>query len=339
MSQMDRKPDEIRMIMLDRCRKLEADGRICMPSDAHLMTCLTDILTNKIWPSLEFMKMARAGDIEMSDEVADLVIRNLEDLSSWIDFLKEKRSKESAKKRMLPTDRMTSLEFSGEIAQSLAAEKVANRDFLQRLASLAEFRDSASGNHIVRVGLYANKVSEMLDLPMTFIDKITFASTLHDIGKMGVPAAILFKEKSLSAEETEILKEHTTIGRRLLGNSPSPLLQMAAEIALTHHENWDGSGYPQGLRGKQIPLAGAIVKVCDAYDTLRSRHLFKKPMTHEQAIAILRHRNELMSPEHFHPDVLDAFLEIAPVVAEIFATHHRRVRGRRQQCRSANSSG
>ncbi len=166
------------------------------------------------------MKMARAGDIEMSNEVADLVIRNLEDLSAWIDFLKEKRSKESAKKRMLPTDRMKTMDFSGEIALSLAAEKVANRDFLQRLASLAEFRDSASGNHIVRVGLYANKVSEMLDLPMTFIDKITFASTLHDIGKMGVPAAILFKEKTLSAEETDILKEHTTIGRRLLGNSP-----------------------------------------------------------------------------------------------------------------------
>lgn len=317
--------------MLDRCRKLEADGRICMTSDAHLMTCLSDILTNKIWPSLEFMKMARAGDIEMSNEVADLVIRNLEDLSSWIDFLKEKRARESVRKRMLPGNRIKTRELTGELALSLATEKVANRDFLQRLASLAEFRDSASGNHILRVGLYANKVSEMLDLPMTFIDKITFASTLHDIGKMGVPAAILFKEQPLTDEESELLKEHTAIGQRLLGNSSSPMLQMAAEIALTHHENWDGSGYPQGLRGKQIPLAGAIVKVCDVYDTLRSRHFFKKPMAHEQAIDVLRHGNDLIHPDHFHPDVLDAFLEIRQVMAEIFIMHHRRVQGRRKQ--------
>lgn len=327
---MSKQPEKIRNAMLDRCTKLGSDGRICMTSDAHLMTCLTDILTNKIWPSLEFMKMARAGDIEMSGEVADLVIRNLEDLSAWVDFLKEKRACESVKKRMLPAERLKTKEFTGEIALSLATEKVANRDFLQRLASLAEFRDSASGNHIVRVGLYANKVSEMLDLPMTFVDRITFASTLHDIGKMGVPAAILFKEQALTEDEVELLKEHTTSGQRLLGNSPSPMLQMAAEIALTHHENWDGTGYPQGLRGKQIPLAGAIVKICDVYDTLRSRHFFKKPMSHEQAITVLRNGNDLVRPEHFHPDVLDAFLEIAPVVAEIFNTHHRRLGGRKK---------
>jgi response regulator RpfG family c-di-GMP phosphodiesterase len=328
---MSVRPEKIRGAMLDRCKKLEADGRICMTSDAHLMTCLTDVLTNKIWPSLEFMKMARAGDIEMSNEVADLVIRNLEDISSWIDFLKEKRACESAKKRMLPTERSRTIGLSGELALSLATEKVASRDFLQRLASLAEFRDSGSGNHILRVGLYANKVSEMLDLPMTFIDKITFASTLHDIGKMGIPAAILFKEPPLTEEESSMLKEHTTIGQRLLGNSPSPLLQMAAEIALTHHENWDGTGYPQGLRAKQIPLAGAIVKVCDVYDTLRSRHFFKKPMSHEQAIHALQHGNDLIQPAHFHPDVLDAFLEIAPVISDIFDAHHRILRTRKKK--------
>lgn len=328
---MTERSEKIRSALLDRCTKLEADGRICMTSDAHLMTCLSDILTNKIWPSLEFMKMARAGDIEMSNEVADLVIRNLEDISSWIDFLREKRARESAKKRMLSTERTRTKDLSSELALSLASEKVASRDFLQRLASLAEFRDSGSGNHILRVGLYANKVSEMLDLPMTFIDKITFASTLHDIGKMGVPAAILFKETPLSEEESELLREHTTIGQRLLGNSPSPLLQMAAEIALTHHENWDGTGYPQGLRAKQIPLAGAIVKVCDVYDTLRSRHFFKKPISHEQAITVLRTGNDLIHPGHFHPDVLDAFLKIAPVISDIFDAHHRIVRSRKKR--------
>jgi putative two-component system response regulator len=315
--------------MHDRCRKLDADGHICMTSDAHLMTCLSDILTNKIWPSLEFMKMARSGDIEMSHEVADLVIRNLEDLSDWILFLKEKRSKESAKKRMLPNELQKPMEFSGEIASSLAAEKVANRDFLRRLASLAEFRDAAHSNHIIRVGLYANKVSEMLDLPMSFIDKITFASTLHDIGKMGVTASILFKENPLSDEELKVLQSHTVIGHRLLAHSASPLLKMAAEIALTHHENWDGSGYPQGLRGKQIPLSGAIVKVCDTYDTLRSSHFLKKPFTHKQAISTLQQGDDMIKPAHFHPDVLEAFLDISSVISEIFTVHHRSVKKRR----------
>ncbi len=311
--------------MLDRCKKLEADGRICMTSDAHLMTCISDMLTNKIWPSLEFLKMARSGDIKMSDEVVDIVIRNLEDLSAWVDFLKEKRARESVKKRMLTSEPTRDETFASEIALTLASEKVANRDFLRRLAALAEFRDSGSGNHIVRVGLYTNKVSEMLDLPMTFIDKITFASTLHDIGKMGVSAAILFKEEPLTEEENAMMKQHTVIGHRLLKSSASPLQQMAAEIALTHHENWDGTGYPQGLEGYQIPLSGAIVRVCDVYDTLRSRHFYQEPLSHEQAMEVIQKGNDKIQPLHFNPDVLDAFLEVADVIADIFDLHHRTV--------------
>lgn len=323
-------PEKIRLTMLDRCNKLEADGRICMTSDAHLMTCITDMLTNKIWPSLEFLKMARAGDIKLSTEVVDLVIRNLEDLSAWVDFLKEKRARESAKNRMLTCDRTRAEGFASEIAHTLASEKLANRDFLQRLAALAEFRDSGSGNHILRVGLYANKVSEMLDMPMSYIDKITFAATLHDIGKMGVPAVILFKEEQLTEEEIRVLREHTVIGHRLLMHSAAPLLQMAAEIALTHHENWDGSGYPQGLHGLQIPLSGAIVRVCDVYDTLRSRHFYKEPLAHGKAVEALRSGNSKVQPHYFNPDVLEAFMEIAPVVADIFDAHHRRTRSRRK---------
>lgn len=324
-------PEKTRIAMLDRCKKLASDGRICMTSDAHLMTCISDMLTNKIWPSLEFLKMARSGDIKMSPEVVDLVIRNLEDLSGWVEFLKEKRARESAKNRMVICDRTRAEGFASEIALTLASEKVANREFLQRLSALAEFRDSGSGNHILRVGLYANKVSEMLDMPMSYIDKITFASTLHDIGKMGVPAAILFKKQQLSEEEDSVLRKHTTIGHRLLMNSSSPLLQMAAEIALTHHENWDGSGYPQSLNGLQIPLSGAIVRVCDVYDTLRSRHFYKEPLAHDKAVEAIRNGNNKVQPHYFNPDVLDAFLEISSVVSDIFDAHHRALPARKKQ--------
>lgn len=308
---------------MERCKKLNASGNVCMSMDEHLMVCLRDILVNKVWPSLEFLKMARSSEIEMSQAIIDIVIKNLDEIVAWVNFLKEKG--EAEHKKIFLIDEQSEAEgFARELSDALIVEKTTNRDFMQRLATLAEFRDSASGNHILRIGLYANKISEMLDLPMVFIDRITVASTLHDIGKMGVPADILFKPTPLTPHEMEMAKQHTVIGHSILSGSSSPIMEMAAEIALTHHENWDGSGYPNGQVGKQIPLSGMIVRVCDVYDALRSRRPYKGPYNHKKAVAIIVNGDVKTKRDHFSPDVLDAFIEISDVFEEIFDAHHQK---------------
>ncbi len=310
--------------MMERCKKIGSDGTICMSMDSHLMTCLSDMLINKIWPSLEFLNMMKAGEIEMSSDIVDIVIRNLDEIVTWINYLKFKSGREEHRKVHFYDSRAEAEGYASELSEALVSEKGINRDLIQRLAAIAEFRDSASGNHILRIGLYANKISEMLDLPMRFIGEITVASTLHDIGKMGVPSGILLKPSPLAPEEYEMVKIHTTIGYKILSGSSSPTMKMAAEIALTHHEHWDGSGYPKGLRGKAIPLSGTIVMLCDTYDTLRSRRPYKEPVTHREALSIITEGDKKTTPEDFHPDVLDAFLEISPLFDEIYETHRRR---------------
>lgn len=314
----------IELRMNDRCRKIGSDGTVCMAMDSHLMTCLSDMLINKIWPSLEFLKMVRSGDMEMSPEIVDIVHRNLDEIVTWINFLKEKSRTQELKQIQFVDDSAEAEGFARELSEALIAEKVMNRDFIQRLAALAEFRDALSGNHILRVGLYANKVSEMLDMPMGFIDRISVASTLHDIGKMGVPTDILLKPSALTPEEYEAAKKHTSIGHKILGGSANPVLEMGAEIACTHHENWDGSGYPRGLKGKEIPLAGMIVHICDVYDTVRSRRPYKEAVPHKKAVSIIVTGDSRTQREHFHPEVLDAFVEISPVLEEIYDTHHKK---------------
>ncbi|HWR89515.1 MAG TPA: HD domain-containing phosphohydrolase [Dissulfurispiraceae bacterium] len=308
-------------MMKERCRKIGSDGSVCISMNAHLMSCLSDMLINKVWPPLEFLKMVKSGDIEMSPEIIDIVIRDLDAIVNWMNFLKEKSAREEHIEVTFVDRRADAEGHASQLANLLIAEKVMNRDMIQRLAALAEFRDSANGNHILRVGLCANKVSEMLDMPMSFIDRISVASTLHDIGKMGIPTEILFKPGPLTPEEFAYVRNHTVIGHRILGASSNPVMQMAAEIALTHHENYDGSGYPGGLKGREIPLAGLIVHICDVYDTLRSRRPYKEPLGHKKAISIIVNGDDKSRREHFHPVVLDAFLELCSLIEEIYETH------------------
>jgi putative two-component system response regulator len=133
------------------------------------------------------------------------------------------------------------------------------------------------------------------------------ASVLHDVGKLGIPDAILSKPGKLNADEWEIMKTHTTMGERILRGSQSPLVQMGQTIALTHHERWDGTGYPHGLAGTDIPLVGRIAAVCDVFDALLSTRPYKEPWPLERALAEV----ERSSGSHFDPDVVAAFLPIA----------------------------
>jgi putative two-component system response regulator len=208
-----------------------------------------------------------------------------------------------------------------ELADALAIAKSISRELIQRLTAVAEFRDTETGFHISRIGLYANKIAEAYGLEFDYIERITFASSMHDIGKIGVPDSILLKSSPLTSEEFEIMKMHTVIGEKILAGSSHPDIQLAASVALNHHERWDGSGYPRGLKGADIPLEGRIVIICDQYDALMSKRPYKQSSSHQEAFTIITEGTGRTSPEHFDPDVLKAFISVAPIFEEIFKTH------------------
>ena len=173
-----------------------------------------------------------------------------------------------------------------------------------RLAKAAEFRDNETAQHTMRIGLYCHILAKQIGGSPDFCEQMRVASLLHDVGKIGIPDAILLKPGALSREEFEIIKTHADIGYRILEDSRSELLLLGAEIAYTHHEKFDGSGYPRGLVGVAIPLAGRMTAICDVFDALTSHRVYKAAMSSEEAIAIL----QAGRGAHFDSELLDAFL-------------------------------
>ena len=199
------------------------------------------------------------------------------------------------------------------------------------MASLAETRDAETGRHILRTQNYIKRLAQRLQSHPRFIEYLDDeiiemlyrTSPLHDIGKVGVPDRILMKPGKLDAEEWEQMKMHAQYGHDALLRAEQELgstdfLQMAREIALTHHERWDGSGYPQGLKGNDIPISGRLMATADVYDALISRRVYKEPFTHGKAVEIVRQS----SGSHLDPDIVDAFLDLNEAFLKI-ANDHR----------------
>jgi len=205
-----------------------------------------------------------------------------------------------------------------ELSQALKSVKNMSSVVIERLTAAAELRDKVTGLHIARIGLYSCLISRSLGLPEDFTDTLTIASAMHDVGKIGIPDAILLKPGSLTPDELKIIESHTTIGAKILKGTSFPLLQMAASIAMTHHERWDGSGYPKKLKGKAIPVEGRIVMMADQYDALRSPRAYKSSLDHKTAYGILTQGDAMTSPEHFDPDVMRAFKDTASMFEEIY---------------------
>lgn len=181
-------------------------------------------------------------------------------------------------------------------------------EVIYRLARAAEYRDNDTGSHIKRIGYYAMTIAERLGFPRAEADLLYYASAMHDVGKIGIPDNILLKPGKLTAEEWETMKAHPTIGAGLLEGHPSQLLRVATRVALTHHEKWDGSGYPSNLRGEGIPMEGRVVAVCDVFDALLSSRPYKREWSPEETLDEINR----LSGAHFDPAVVRAFNAVYP---------------------------
>lgn len=186
-------------------------------------------------------------------------------------------------------------------------------DTIHRLCRALEYRDSETGIHTARMSLYIYHLATAVGFGPNECEMISAASALHDIGKIGIPDAILKKPGKLTNEEMETMKTHPTIGGELLSGSASKLLKMGEEIALTHHEKWDGTGYPSGLKGGDIPLVGRIVALCDVFDALTSKRPFKEAWSGDDALAEIKAK----SGTHFDPHIVECFIKALPQIQRI----------------------
>ena len=193
-----------------------------------------------------------------------------------------------------------------QLRQAFEKIKIASLDTIFRLSRAAEYKDEDTGAHIQRMSHYCTTVARKMGLDDETVESILYAAPMHDVGKIGVPDQILLKPGRLDPDEWEIMKQHTTIGAQILEGSDAEFIKLAEVIALTHHEKWDGSGYPRGLKGSEIPLAGRITAIADVFDALTSKRPYKEPFPLEKSFAIIKESRG----SHFDREVVDAFFAV-----------------------------
>jgi putative two-component system response regulator len=228
-------------------------------------------------------------------------VRNLLRLKRYSDFLAEHS-------RLLEQ----------QVSERSAKLTESYRDTIATLNRVSAYRDEETGNHVRRISHYCVELARMLGLSGDFVDCIEYASPMHDVGKIAIPDAILQKPAPLTPDEWVVMRTHAALGAKMLEGADSPYLVMGRDIALGHHERFDGSGYPLGLAGDEIPLAARIMGVADVYDALRSRRPYKNAMDHATAVLILSKGDGRTFPRHFDSAILDVFLSAGERMREIY---------------------
>ncbi|MCA9651510.1 MAG: response regulator [Myxococcales bacterium] len=295
-----------RMDGLEVCRRIRKNSRT-----AHTPVVFITAAVDR-----QFRRQARkvGADDFLSkpfDEVELLArVRNTVRMKLYYDGLTRERNR----LRTEVDGRTRALDEATERLERLQEElKVAREETIARLARAAEFRDDETAAHLQRMSHYCYLLGKKKSLDEYTCEMLRIASPMHDVGKIGIPDHILLKPGRLTPDEYTIMKQHAEIGYKILSGSESPLVKLAANIAHTHHEKWDGSGYPRGLEADQIPIEGRIAAVADVFDALTSERPYKKAWPIEDAVALLERGREA----HFDPELVDLFLDSMDEVLEI----------------------
>ena len=285
---------------LEACRLLKAD-----PATRRIPVVMFTASTDRA-SRIEALKAGADDFINKPIDGTELLVRvaNLLKVKRYQDFLEEHS-------RILEA---TVAERTRQLREALL-------DTVQRLTLAAEFRDEDTYVHVKRISYFIEVLVKAFGIPSDEADIMFYASPMHDIGKVGIPDAILLKPAELTSGEREIIKAHTTIGARILSGSDSPYLKSAAKFALYHHERWDGTGYPSGLKGEQIPIEGRILNIIDQYDALRSRRPYKSPLDHQTTLRIIELGDGRTMPGHFDPRVLGTFMANEATIQRIYEEH------------------
>jgi len=247
------------------------------------------------------IKPYRSGDLLIT--VSNALRRRRVELQAQVH---ERQLEQEMITKSLETERVRQL-----LRHSEASLEKSRLETVHKLSFAVEMRDQVTGHHLSRMGAYCEQICRLLEFPDEVCDSIALAAQMHDIGKIAVPDRILLKAAPLTAEERAQMQTHAEIGRKILQGSESPLLQLAESIAWTHHEKFDGSGYPRGLSGEEIPEEGRIAAVADVFDALTRDRPYRKAMPMADATAVMAEGRG----SHFDPRVLDSFMSEKPAAA------------------------
>ena len=248
-------------------------------------------------------------------------------LLAYAKDVKQLLDREERQSQQLKRAHAQTLAYAKDLKLALEAEQLKNAqleqsyaDTILRLARASRYKDEETGGHIERLSHYARMLAHLIGWEKSEAQRLFTVAPMHDVGKIGIPDAVLSKSGPLTEEEWAQVKRHPSIGASLLDGSPSRLLEMARDVAYTHHERWDGTGYPRGLRGKDIPMAGRIVMLCDLYDALRSVRPYKPAFSHQKVCDVMLNGNGRTRPSHFDPMLLEVFREHHTEFDRIFST-------------------
>ena len=301
------KPDIILLdIMMPEMNGFEVARQLKANPDTSNIPIIMVTALNDRGSRLKALEMGAEEFLIKPIDRAELSIRvkNLLRLKEYADFLADHN-----------------LRLESQVAVRTGQLSESYREAIYIMTSAAELKDEDTGLHVIRISYFCRVLAENLGMDTEFVDRITYASPMHDIGKIGIPDHILLKPGSFLPEEWAIMKTHPELGENILSRGGSPYLRMGAEIALNHHERWDGGGYPGGKRGEEIPLSARMMNIADQYDALRAKRPYKPAFDHDKAMQTITEGDGRTLPCHFDPMVLAAFNACAETFRGIYAEH------------------